>query len=84
MLCTQTMPVHFPSREAARLLGFAGSRPEATSKGSEADESSPAATDSSLARDCHSVEAGVVQGFQLAAAAGPLCDEPLWGLAFQV
>ena len=27
---------------------------------------------------------GIVAGFQLASAAGPLCDEPLWGIAFEV
>ena len=32
----------------------------------------------------HSIEAGTMTGFQLAAAAGPLCDEPLWGVAFEV
>ena len=32
----------------------------------------------------HSVEAGVAGGFQLAAGAGPLCDEPLWGVIFEV
>ena len=32
----------------------------------------------------HSIEAGTMTGFQLAAAAGPLCDEPLWGAAFEV
>jgi hypothetical protein len=32
----------------------------------------------------YSVESGVAAGFQLASAAGPLCDEPLWGVAFQV
>ena len=32
----------------------------------------------------HSVESGVVHGFQLASAAGPLCDEPMWGIAFEV
>lgn len=32
----------------------------------------------------HSVESGVMHGFQLASAAGPLCDEPLWGVAFEV
>jgi ribosome assembly protein 1 len=31
-----------------------------------------------------SVESGVTAGFQLAAAAGPLCDEPLWGVVFEV
>ena len=32
----------------------------------------------------HAVSAGVAAGFQMAAAAGPLCDEPLWGVAFEV
>ncbi|MEW5312778.1 MAG: hypothetical protein WDW38_004386 [Sanguina aurantia] len=32
----------------------------------------------------HSVESGIVMGFQMATAAGPLCDEPLWGVAFEV
>lgn len=32
----------------------------------------------------HSVESGISGGFQLATAAGPLCDEPMWGIAFQV
>lgn len=32
----------------------------------------------------YSVESGVAAGFQMAAAAGPLCDEPLWGVAFVV
>lgn len=29
------------------------------------------------------VEASVVSGFELAAAAGPLCDEPLWGVVLE-
>jgi ribosome assembly protein 1 len=32
----------------------------------------------------HSVQSGISAGFQLATAAGPLCDEPMWGVAFQV
>lgn len=32
----------------------------------------------------HAVSAGVSAGFQMAATAGPLCDEPLWGVAFEV
>ena len=31
-----------------------------------------------------SIESGVVSGFQLATANGPLCDEPMWGLVFEV
>ncbi|XP_062082330.1 uncharacterized protein LOC133788753 [Humulus lupulus] len=30
------------------------------------------------------LESSIVSGFQLATAAGPLCDEPMWGLAFIV
>lgn len=37
-----------------------------------------------LASMLHAVESGVASGFQLAAAAGPLCDEPMWGVAFEV
>lgn len=32
----------------------------------------------------HSVQSGITAGFQLATAAGPLCDEPMWGVAFEV
>ena len=31
-----------------------------------------------------SVESGIASGFELATAAGPLCDEPMWGLSFQI
>ncbi|KAK1376288.1 hypothetical protein POM88_032481 [Heracleum sosnowskyi] len=30
------------------------------------------------------LESSAMSGFQLASAAGPLCDEPMWGLAFVV
>ena len=32
----------------------------------------------------HSAESGIMHGFQLATSAGPLCDEPMWGTAFEV
>ena len=32
----------------------------------------------------YSVESGIMHGYQLATAAGPLCDEPMWGIAFEV
>ena len=32
----------------------------------------------------HSIESGIMHGFQLASAAGPLCDEAMWGIAFEV
>ncbi|GAV71979.1 EFG_C domain-containing protein/GTP_EFTU_D2 domain-containing protein [Cephalotus follicularis] len=38
----------------------------------------------SLSIEAESLESSVISGFQLATAAGPLCDEPLWGLAFHV
>ena len=31
-----------------------------------------------------SVESGITAGFQMASAAGPLCDEQLWGVVFEV
>ncbi|XVF61103.1 hypothetical protein PTKIN_Ptkin08bG0102000 [Pterospermum kingtungense] len=34
--------------------------------------------------EAESLESSVLSGFQLATAAGPLCDEPMWGLAFMV
>ncbi len=37
-----------------------------------------------LDRMRHSVEAGVMAGFQMASGAGPLCEEPLWGIVFEV
>ena len=43
-----------------------------------------AAANSSLRYLQASVESGVVAGFQIAAANGPLCDEPMWGVAFEV
>lgn len=30
-----------------------------------------------------SVQSGIAAGFQIASANGPLCDEPLWGIAFE-
>ncbi|KAI5678531.1 hypothetical protein M9H77_09481 [Catharanthus roseus] len=40
--------------------------------------------DETLSREAKSLETSVLSGFQLATAAGPLCDEPMWGLAFVV
>nr|KYP40710.1 Elongation factor 2 [Cajanus cajan] len=42
-------------------------------------------TDNSvLIRDAEHLESSVISGFQLATSAGPLCDEPMWGLAFVI
>ncbi|KAL3830808.1 hypothetical protein ACJIZ3_019610 [Penstemon smallii] len=38
--------------------------------------------DETLLREAESLESSVLSGFQLATSAGPLCDEPMWGLAF--
>ncbi|XP_073133992.1 uncharacterized protein [Henckelia pumila] len=37
-----------------------------------------------MLREAGSLESSVLSGFQLATSAGPLCDEPMWGLAFIV
>lgn len=34
--------------------------------------------------EAEALKSSIVSGFQLAMAAGPLCDEPMWGLAFLV
>ncbi|KAI3920150.1 hypothetical protein MKX01_017807 [Papaver californicum] len=41
-------------------------------------------TSSSLSMEVQSLKSSVLSGFQLATGAGPLCDEPIWGLAFIV
>nr|GMD29321.1 elongation factor-like GTPase 1 [Ipomoea batatas] len=40
--------------------------------------------DQALLREAENLESSVLSGFQLASAAGPLCDEPMWGLAFVI
>ncbi|EEF46662.1 translation elongation factor, putative [Ricinus communis] len=37
-----------------------------------------------LQMEAESLQNSLVSGFQLATAAGPLCDEPMWGVAFVV
>ncbi|KAG0613109.1 hypothetical protein M758_6G077800 [Ceratodon purpureus] len=37
-----------------------------------------------LESEARNLESSVVSGFQLATASGPLCEEPMWGLAFSV
>lgn len=37
-----------------------------------------------LYMDAARLESNVITGFQLATSAGPLCDEPMWGLAFVI
>ncbi|XP_071686008.1 uncharacterized protein [Rutidosis leptorrhynchoides] len=38
----------------------------------------------SLNEEAESLRSSVLSGFQVATASGPLCDEPMWGLAFVV
>ncbi|CAI9774540.1 unnamed protein product [Fraxinus pennsylvanica] len=40
--------------------------------------------DQMLLQEAQSLENSVLSGFQLATSAGPLCDEPMWGLGFVV
>ncbi|GMG98385.1 hypothetical protein Nepgr_000225 [Nepenthes gracilis] len=47
------------------------------------DETSSGAKQA-LYAEAESLESSIVSGFQIATAAGPLCDEPMWGLAFAV
>ncbi|KAK7383413.1 hypothetical protein VNO78_29092 [Psophocarpus tetragonolobus] len=46
-------------------------------------ESSPNANQA-LYMDAEHLESSVISGFQLATSSGPLCDEPMWGLAFVI
>ncbi|KAK9824164.1 hypothetical protein WJX72_008216 [[Myrmecia] bisecta] len=63
--------------EAAQLLGFLDA--SSSERGSE-----HTGWDQSLTPLRYSVESGIAAGFQIATAAGPLCDEPMWGVAFEV
>lgn len=77
----QDKRIHVPlgSPTAAGVLGITDDTPPPSSVPQQQAESENEATSWQ-----HSIEAGVVAGFQLATSAGPLCDEPLWGVAFQV
>ncbi|KAL4395625.1 hypothetical protein AHAS_Ahas01G0010600 [Arachis hypogaea] len=60
-------------------LGFV---PDSSDGNSVAETSSNASQ--ALYKEAERLESSVVSGFELATAAGPLCDEPMWGLAFLV
>lgn len=47
------------------------------------NEALPGAAES-LSVEAESLESSIVSGFQIATSAGPLCEEPMWGLAFNV
>ena len=87
------VPINVGSPEAAALLGFCGSQPGAATPAAASNggccgqqRAQPGGADRAAALEQlrHGVEAGLAAGFQLAAAAGPLCDEPLWGVALEV
>ncbi|KAM3740501.1 hypothetical protein ACB098_08G103400 [Castanea mollissima] len=67
------------SSHVSQRLGFV----DDSIDGDKAAETSSEVTQASSMEAEH-LESSVVTGFQLATAAGPLCDEPMWGLAFVV
>ncbi|KAE9604556.1 putative protein-synthesizing GTPase [Lupinus albus] len=63
----------------AERLGFT-----ADSNSAHSVIETPSETSHALYTDVEYLESSVVSGFELATAAGPLCDEPMWGLAFVI
>lgn len=60
-------------------LGFvSGSDAEAPESSVDSSEDAP----ESLHLESVALRSSILQGFQFATNAGPLCDEPMWGLAF--
>ena len=68
------MTLQLGRSEASAMLGLAP----------QSDNTRPHSMGPGWDRIKHSVESGIMHGFQLATAAGPLCDEPMWGIAFEV
>ncbi|TKY69080.1 Elongation factor Tu GTP-binding domain-containing protein 1 [Spatholobus suberectus] len=66
-------------RRISERLGFVA---DSSISDSVAETSSHA--NQALCMDAEHLETSVISGFQLATSAGPLCDEPMWGLAFVV
>ncbi|KAJ0264761.1 Ribosomal protein S5/Elongation factor G/III/V family protein [Hirschfeldia incana] len=48
------------------------------------EDSTETPSDSAVYSEALTLESSIVSGFQLATASGPLCDEPMWGLAFTI
>lgn len=76
--------VEFPvlvrgSSHVSERLGFVD---ESSNGGMDAEPSSVVTP--ALCMEAESLESSVISGFQLATAAGPLCEEPMWGLAFVI
>lgn len=47
-------------------------------------EINSSSTNQQLIQESESLRSSVLSGFQVATSAGPLCDEPMWGLAFVI
>lgn len=67
------------SSHVSERLGFVD---ESSNGGMDAEPSSVVTP--ALCMEAESLESSVISGFQLATAAGPLCEEPMWGLAFVI
>lgn len=78
------MDVNAAGAAAAPANGSAAADGAATGGATTRGTAAGGSLGSSLEYLRYSVESGVASGFQMAAAAGPLCDEPLWGVAFAV
>ena len=65
--------------QVSERLGFVA---DCSTSDSVAEKSSTESQ--ALYMDAEHLESSVISGFQLATSAGPLCDEPMWGLAFVV
>lgn len=63
----------------SRKLGFADDSGHCETVDKPASEVTQA-----LYSEAERLKSSVVSGFQLATAAGPLCEEPMWGMAFVV
>ncbi|XP_008809463.2 LOW QUALITY PROTEIN: elongation factor-like GTPase 1 [Phoenix dactylifera] len=67
------------SCDVSRRLGFLDVETDTVSIVEDSKEETE-----SVCVEAEALKNSIVSGFQLATAAGPLCDEPLWGLAFLV
>lgn len=63
----------------SKKLGFTDDNDD-----SSASPESSTSLDPTLLREAENLESSILSGFQLATASGPLCDEPMWGLAFVI
>ncbi|KAI3816902.1 hypothetical protein L1987_10687 [Smallanthus sonchifolius] len=54
------------------------------SNSDELETETTSAETQSLKEEANSLKSSVLSGFQVATGSGPLCDEPMWGLAFVI